>query len=239
MRAYSKLYGQCTEALQVEIQSDPDFEEKHREKDPVWLLTTIKRIKSGMNSSRNKMRVYFLKLKELMLTRQETGETLDSFRKRIRHAMDTVVLAGGEKVFKPLLEGSEESGTNEEDLYEQFATMFFIYQTDMRIYRDRLTDYEKADEDGSTNAFPVKMGRAYEAYIRHGARNAGGRVGRQFLQTSTKRDADGYRGGNANACIPCDVDIGDIVRGTNGEIWTIKCTKCDKWGHIGSYCPGE
>ena len=85
----------------------------------------------------------------------------------------------------------------------------------------------------------MKMGRAYEAYIRHGARNAGGRLGRQFLQTSTKRDADGYRGSNANACIPCDVDVNDIVRGANGEIWTIKCTKCDKWGHIGNNCPGE
>ena len=239
VKAYSKLYGQCTEALQVEIQSDTDYEAKHKEKDPVWLLKTIKGIKSGMNSSRNKMRVYFMKLKELMLTRQETGETLDSFRKRIRNAMDTVFLAGGENVFQPLLDGSRGNGTFDEDLCEQFATMFFLYQTDMRIYCDHLTDYEKADEDGNTSAFPMKMGRAYEAYIHHGARNAGGRLGRQFLQTSTKRDADGYRGDNANACIPCDVDVNDIVRGANGEIWTIKCTKCDKWGHIGNNCPGE
>eukprot|EP00957_Ditylum_brightwellii_P118370 9027756-Ditylum_brightwellii.AAC.1 len=62
------------------------------------------------------------------------------------------------------------------------------------------------------------MGRAYEAYICHGARNAVGKLGHQFLQISTKRDVDGYRGGNANACIPCDVHVKDIVHGANGEI---------------------
>eukprot|EP00957_Ditylum_brightwellii_P070190 5332283-Ditylum_brightwellii.AAC.1 len=75
------------------------------------------------------------------------------------------------------------------------------------------------------------MGCAYEAYIRHGAQNAEGRLGCQFLQTSKKRDADGYCGGNANSCIPCDVDVKDIIRGANGEIWTIKYTKCDKWAY--------
>eukprot|EP00957_Ditylum_brightwellii_P105340 8030883-Ditylum_brightwellii.AAC.1 len=85
----------------------------------------------------------------------------------------------------------------------------------MRIYCDCLTDYEKADEDGSTSAFTMKMGCTYEAYICHGARNARGRLGHQFLQTSTKRDADWYRGINANTCIPCDVDVKDIVRGAN------------------------
>eukprot|EP00957_Ditylum_brightwellii_P164767 12545125-Ditylum_brightwellii.AAC.1 len=59
------------------------------------------------------------------------------------------------------------------------------------------------------------------------------------MQTSTKRDVDGYRGGNANACISYDVDVKDIVRCANGEIWTIKYTKCDKRGHIGNNCPGK
>ena len=54
---------------------------------------------------------------------------------------------------------------------------------------------------------------------------------------SSRRDADGYRGGNANACIPVDVNIEDIVRGSNGEIWTVKCNNCQKWGHTNAHCP--
>ena len=52
-----------------------------------------------------------------------------------------------------------------------------------------------------------------------------------------RKDADRYRGGNGNVCIPCEVEIMDIVRGMNVEIWTAKCNKCQKWGHTANHCP--
>jgi uncharacterized phage infection (PIP) family protein YhgE len=86
--------------------------------------------------------------------------------------MDSLILAGGEGVFKPTIENTDQDATKSvDDLTEEFATMFFLYQSDQRIYKDRLVDYEKADEDGNEGAFPTKMGRAYKAYIRHGARS--------------------------------------------------------------------
>ena len=54
---------------------------------------------------------------------------------------------------------------------------------------------------------------------------------------SGRKAAEGYRGGSCNGCIPCDVHDNDVVRGTNGEIWTIKCNGCKKWGHNQSNCP--
>eukprot|EP00957_Ditylum_brightwellii_P084302 6409998-Ditylum_brightwellii.AAC.1 len=95
------------------------------------------------------------------------------------------------------------------------------------------------------------MGNAYKAFIHHQIRQGnrysrGYRYGRQFLQPGGRggqgngggrKDADGYRCGNANACIPIDVEVTDIVCGTNGKLWTVKCNKCSKWGHAGGHFP--
>eukprot|EP00957_Ditylum_brightwellii_P182595 13908399-Ditylum_brightwellii.AAC.1 len=94
------------------------------------------------------------------------------------------------------------------------------------------------------------MGNAYKAFIHHQSRqdnrySRGYRYGRQFLQPGGqsgqgngggRKDADRYRGGNANAYIPIDVEVTDIVHGTNSKIWIVKCNKCSKWGHAGGHC---
>ena len=57
--AYVAIWGQCTHTLQGVIQSDPQWQYKDGERDPVWLLETIKKILTGVNLNRNKMRTYF------------------------------------------------------------------------------------------------------------------------------------------------------------------------------------
>eukprot|EP00957_Ditylum_brightwellii_P008315 629453-Ditylum_brightwellii.AAC.1 len=94
------------------------------------------------------MRIYFLKLHELMNIKQEGGETLDSFRKRIRVNIDNLSLAGGDGVIQPNMTGTEQEKTYDPDITEQFATMFFLYQADQRTFEERLLVYEHQDEDG-------------------------------------------------------------------------------------------
>jgi hypothetical protein len=63
VKAYTSIYGQCTEAMQIELKSDPDYKIKSDGGDPISLLGAIKKIKSGLHPSRNKMRFYFMKLR--------------------------------------------------------------------------------------------------------------------------------------------------------------------------------
>jgi hypothetical protein len=190
VKAYASIYGQCTEAMQIELKSDPDYEIKSDDRDPIWLLGAIKKIKSGLHPSRNKMRFYFMKLKELFQVRQENNESLNAFRKRIRSAIDTLSLAGGDGVLQPTFDSlASASTTFDKDLAEEFATMFFMYQANQRIFAKRLLIYEQQDEDGN-DIFPKKMGNAYEVLAHHSARQGGGRMprryGRQFLQPGHK-----------------------------------------------------
>ena len=197
---------------------------------------------TGVNLKRNQMRQYFLKLKELLHTRQENNETLQSFRTRLRSAMSTLKLIGGDAVFQPNVKDDPiDRSVYDTDLEEEFITMTFLYQADQRVFGERIKGYEQDDEDGRTEAFPTELGNAMDIYMNVQQRNpTNRRYERQFFGGGTKKvkkDADGYRGGNLNACIPCDVDISSIVRGTNKEIWCIKCNKCERWGHTNMFCP--
>eukprot|EP00957_Ditylum_brightwellii_P177974 13556018-Ditylum_brightwellii.AAC.1 len=70
VKTYAVIYGQCTEAMQLEIKSDPEYELQSVKKNP------------------------------------EGGETLDSFRKRIRIVIDNLSLAGGDGVLQPNMTGT-------------------------------------------------------------------------------------------------------------------------------------
>eukprot|EP00957_Ditylum_brightwellii_P104451 7956734-Ditylum_brightwellii.AAC.1 len=161
-----------------------------------------------------------------MNIKQGGGETLDGFRKRIRVAIDNLSLAGGDGVIQPNMTGTGLVKMVDTGMAEEFVTMFFLYQADQRTFRERLLVYEQQDEDGYDSAFPKKVGNAYKVYIHHQSRQGnrysrGYRYGRQFLQP-------GGQGGQ---------EVTDIVRGTNGKIWTVKCNKCNKWGHAEGHCP--
>eukprot|EP00957_Ditylum_brightwellii_P065178 4943519-Ditylum_brightwellii.AAC.1 len=151
------------------------------------------------------------------------------------------MLACGEGVLQPKFDQATKSSGFDKDMAEEFATMLYMYQSDQWIFGDRLLNYEQQDEDGNGDSYPKKMDTAYKVFAHHQTcqdSTIPRRYGCQFLQDqqSLKRDANGYCGRNANACILCNVDIPDIVCGTNGEIWTMKCNECQKWGHANNHC---
>eukprot|EP00957_Ditylum_brightwellii_P033588 2545845-Ditylum_brightwellii.AAC.1 len=102
------------------------------------------------------MRIYFLKLRELMNIKQEGGETLDGFTQKIRVAIDNPLLVGGVGVIQPNMTGTGLVKTYDTDIAEEFATMFFLYQADQCTFGERLLVYEQQDEDGYDSAFPKK-----------------------------------------------------------------------------------
>ena len=116
-----------------------------------------------------------------------------------------------------------------------------MYRSDQSVFGERLRVLELSDEDGADN-YPAESGDMLTIWLKQlkrvsSERNAG-RYGRQLFTQSTNRftDASGYRGGR-NGCIPCDVEVSEIVKGTNQEVWTVKCNTCDKCGHHSKYCP--
>ena len=122
---------------------------------------------------------------------QLSGETLDKFRRRIRSALMTLKLVGGNGVLMPdfAFDSEDESlkslndkgeevidkdkmEARSESTAEEFATMMFLYKAEERKFQDRLLLYEQADKDGNGVLFPKMMATAYEVYMLHQQRQA-------------------------------------------------------------------
>ena len=125
LKIYGMVNGQCTDAMKAVLQEDPKYEDESEKRNAVWLMNAIKSIKSGIHPSRNMMRMYFMKMKELFGIRQERNKTLDSLRKQIRAGIDNVTLVGGTGLVQPVLKNRPTSLLYDDALAEEFATMFF------------------------------------------------------------------------------------------------------------------
>ena len=58
-KVYLGIWGQCTKTMQNLIEADAAYESKQNEHDPVYLLTTIRKLMTGVDKKRNLMRIYY------------------------------------------------------------------------------------------------------------------------------------------------------------------------------------
>ena len=195
---------------------------------------------TDVDTKRNRKRIYYQKLDGLFQMRMERGETINSFRARVKSQFSLIKSISGGGIFQP--DFSANPSLNflyDDELEEKFLCIFIIYRSNQAVFGERIRTYEQYDEDGS-DIFPTKEGDLMSIWINQFNRMNNGRTERQFftphLNKNRPRDADGYRG-SRTGCILCDVEVADIVKGTNQEIWTVKCDKCEKWGYNRRYCP--
>ena len=66
-KIYLGVWGQCTKTLQILIDADADYDTKKNEHDPVYLLSTIRKLMTGVDKKRNMMKIYYKKLRKLFL----------------------------------------------------------------------------------------------------------------------------------------------------------------------------
>ena len=89
---WATIIGQCTPALQEEIQGEPDYVAKSTAFDSVWLLQTLQKITAGVNKTTNKYFSVFKAAKSFYLTQQGFNESLDDYYGRFEAAKDLVLL---------------------------------------------------------------------------------------------------------------------------------------------------
>ena len=82
--------------MEIEICAYKKFTRKDRGADVLWLLTTMKKIASGVTLQKNETQTYLSKVRGLLTGSQRQTETMEAFQKRITVEMDIVELAGGD-----------------------------------------------------------------------------------------------------------------------------------------------
>ena len=78
---WTDIIGQCSPALQEEVQDDPDYTSKSSTYDAMWLLQTLQKLTAGAKAT-----------KSLFTTVQHNNEPLDDYYARFESAKDLVEL---------------------------------------------------------------------------------------------------------------------------------------------------
>eukprot|EP00957_Ditylum_brightwellii_P144931 11039090-Ditylum_brightwellii.AAC.1 len=120
--------------------------------------------------------------KDSTITNEEDQKEIwqiDVKEKRIRSAINILMLAGGEGVLQPKLDQATKSSGFDKATAEEFTTVFFMYQSDQQIFGDRLLTYEQKDEDGNGDSYLKKMGTAYKVFAHHQA-HQGSNIPRRY-----------------------------------------------------------
>ena len=100
-KVYTILYGQCTPSLLSGIKSADDFSKKDKEKDPIWIMTLIKKLSVGIDETENELCTAFQSLKKFYTGYQKPTESNDDWFDRFNEGWNTAMAAGGKTCLVP------------------------------------------------------------------------------------------------------------------------------------------
>ena len=75
-KIYTLLYGQCTPNLLSGIKSAEDFTKKDKGKDPIWIMTMIKKLSVGIDETENELCTAFYTFKRFYSGYQKPMESM-------------------------------------------------------------------------------------------------------------------------------------------------------------------
>ena len=115
-KAYSLVWGQCTNALQSVVKGLDNYDEKSDDYNVIWLLTSLKKITSGVDVKANVRITLISAIQTFFSMRQGQFESNDSYLKRFNSNIKTVEMAQGKHIFcaTDLMEKATDKPTSQE-----------------------------------------------------------------------------------------------------------------------------
>ena len=97
-KIFALVWGQCSDGLQAILKASPDYDQKSKLYDAVWLLKECKKILAGVNQYRNTSMLLREKLVKTITVRQFKEETVNQYVTRFKTNLNSLVQVGGEKI---------------------------------------------------------------------------------------------------------------------------------------------
>ena len=252
-KAYSLVWGQCTNALQSVIKGLDGYDEKSDDYDVIWLLTSLKKITSGVDIKANVRVTLFDAIQTLFSMRQGQFESNDSYLERFNSNIKTLEMAQGKHVLcaTDLMDKNSDVPTAQEirNEEEKFKAILFLKRSDEGRYKELISKLQESSWLGK-DEYPTTVAGMYALLTRHSgqignkskdknarpARGKGNSQGWTFAQTSAGRGVSTKH----SDCPQTNNNTGKIsVAGKDGNFYDIVCYNCDRHGHISYNCPEE
>ena len=147
-KAYSLVWGQCTNALQSVIKGLDNYDEKSDDYDVIWLLTSLKKITSGVDIKANVRVTLFEAIQTLFSMRQGQFESNDSYLEIFNSNIKTLEMAQGKHILcaTDLMEKDSDVPTAQEirNEEEKFKAILFLKRSDEARYKDLVSKLQES-----------------------------------------------------------------------------------------------
>ena len=247
MRIFKQMQGQVTPGMTTSLKAVSEFERKEKDLKTLWLLDNVERLNSGVKNVVNTLKQFHDKTKTMCLMCQMNDESNDNWIKRFRAKWNVAELVGDDKIFLPKVDPNDKvhGSMDKPTLLEASKAMFAFLHADKGRNGDLQRDLEK-NVDLGLDSCPATMEEACrlltneqrrinEQRLRKsgGRRNVNNINGTSYYARTPLSDATNNNNRNENI-IP---NGKTVIPGIDGKVFTIRCNKCQKWGHYANKCP--
>lgn len=184
-RAYALLWERCSQGMQQQIQERDTFASTIKD-DPVELLKAIKQHALNYKEHRYEMSIVSDALKTWLLSRQKEGESLTTFTKRYRTAVEVLMThLGGPVTLNKYVENTEayknlppddidSAGLDKlfEEAFEMLVAYVYMENSDQAKYGSLLQSLA-SQQSLKNDQYPKTMVDATQALSNHKLDNAG------------------------------------------------------------------
>ena len=168
-KAYSLMYGNCTEGVQAQIKADSEYEVKSKIFDHKWLFEKVKKVVSGLDTKVNLRVSLHSTMIIFLLTKQQPNESNSAFLTRFKSMAQTLTIAGGEHILVSTdMLGKDLSGATADEIRdekERFLAMCFILRSDEGRYKNLLNDLKSSANRGR-DEYPTTLTDAFDLLVR-------------------------------------------------------------------------
>ena len=251
---WATIIGQCTPALQEEVQGEPDYGARSIVFDSVWLLQTLQKITAGVNKTTNKYFSVFKATKTFYSTQQGFNESLDDYYGRFEAAKDLVLLFDADiiKVDDLLTAEQVHNVTATRDsVMQKYLALALVMNANRSRYESLWNKLEN-DLLVGIDSYPVTIGAATHLLTNWKSTSTSNRPRQHDNDTrgSNGRNTDNPPVSFAQVPIPDNDDYSglpgyDPTRPTMAPSRKpphnisdhVTCTRCQKTGHYATACP--
>mmetsp|Transcript_1239 Transcript_1239/g.1758 ORF Transcript_1239/g.1758 Transcript_1239/m.1758 type:complete len:570 (-) Transcript_1239:3022-4731(-) len=253
-KIFAVTWGSCSPALQSDLISTKDYEEKKKNNDALWLLKTLRKITLGLSDKRSMVYNAFTAVRSLYTSRQQNNESLEEYHKKITATVNTVEFMKTSAFVHEYIvdtlkkENSYKQLTNEkveEKAKEKYKAMVLLMNANVTKYKSLWIKLEQnlslgRDEYPNTVVdcldILAKHNPPILSHIPHPGRGRG--CGREAGGRGLSSECSHYSFTQARGVQGNTNDV--IVSGTDGNRHPyLRCYRCQHMGHIDIFCPSN
>ena len=236
-KAYGLVWGQCSSQLQEYIKGLSSFEAQSAKSNTLWLLQELKKATAGVDSKANAWMNMQDSIAMLYRMKQGPNESNEYYMDRFKANITAIELTKGSHIFySPDLtsvERTDATPVNIQAEEERNKAILLLRNADDTRYKGLVVELRKSallerDE------YPTSIANMYEVMVKFDSKS-------NLLSHRQNNPHNSRRSGTvlAQQSQQDHPESSDqqLIPGSDGRTFNIKCYNCENFGHYASNCP--